>query len=100
MYGVTPIGGASKNGRVFSLSTNGSNYKDLFDFNDTDGSYPEGTLTLSGNILYGTTYRGGISDSGVIFSIHTDGTGYKILTQFSAINADNPYGKLVLTGNK
>ncbi len=83
MYGVTHTGGASKEGVVFSVDTNGEAYTDLLDFDYINGEYPYGSLTLSGNKLYGMTSLGGQGyNDGTIFSLDTNGNGFKDVFNF------------------
>jgi uncharacterized repeat protein (TIGR03803 family) len=72
LYGMTSEGGAKDSGCVFSIDTNGTNVKDLLDFNHAIGCSPYGDLTLSGSALYGMTPYGGKHNSGVIFEIDTN----------------------------
>jgi len=67
LYGMASGGGAN-DGNIFSLDTNGNNYKDLFDFSSSNGQSPYGDLTISANILYGTTSGGGSNKWGTVFS--------------------------------
>src|SRR5277367_3596362 len=78
LYGMTKYGGAPGNGNIFSIHTDGTHYKDLMDFNTTNGAYPQGSLTLSasGSVLYGMVAGGAANYDGLIFSIDTDGTAY------------------------
>jgi len=69
------LGGASV-GNIFTIDTAGNNSKDLFDFNGTNGSDPNGYLTLSGNVLFGMTTDGGTYGVGNIFSIDSNGNGF------------------------
>jgi uncharacterized repeat protein (TIGR03803 family) len=68
-YGMVYQGGANGDGVIFSIDTTGNGYKDIFDFNGTNGLSPLGSLTLVNNVLYGMTEFGGTLDSGVIFSL-------------------------------
>jgi uncharacterized repeat protein (TIGR03803 family) len=68
-------------------------------FNDTNGEWPFGTLTLSGTKLYGTTYAGGAHGDGNIFSINTDGSGYKDMLDFNGTNGSGCNSPLILSGN-
>src|ERR1700735_4103527 len=68
IYGMTGLGGAHDSGCIFSIDTDGANYRDMFDFNVKNGTFPEGSLTPYGNILYGMTYSGGTNNLGCIFS--------------------------------
>jgi len=105
VYGMTYAGGAHTYGCVFSMDTNGGNFKDLWDFNtppSTNGANPEGSLILSHNKLFGMTYGGGVNSVGNIFSIDTNGGGggvYKDLYDFSVANGDDPVGSLLLIGS-
>ncbi|HXP50499.1 MAG TPA: T9SS type A sorting domain-containing protein [Bacteroidia bacterium] len=103
LYGMTGHGGLNGNGNIFSINTNGTNYKDLLDFNGTNGNYPSGDLILLGNILYGMTPRGGVHSEGNIFSLDTNGSNYKDLWDFSNAgdsNGTQPLGSLTISGNK
>jgi uncharacterized repeat protein (TIGR03803 family) len=101
LYGMTNEGGANNLGCIFSMDTTGANYKDIFDFNGTNGQYPQGgTLKLSGTQLFGMVFGGGTSDSGCVFSIDTNGTAYKVLLNFNGPNGSSPIGSLTLVGKK
>jgi len=71
LYGTAYYGGARDSGLIFSVDTNGTRYKDLYDFTGLNGSNPEGSLTLVGNTLYGATALGGLSQNGIIFAFDT-----------------------------
>src|ERR1035437_6833994 len=75
LYGMTNQGGANGgnggDGVIFSINTDGTNYIKLHDFNGTNGKSPNGSLTLSGNVLYGMTWGvSAFTSMGNIFSIH------------------------------
>jgi uncharacterized repeat protein (TIGR03803 family) len=83
LYGTAESGGTSGLGTIFSVNTDGSNFKVLYAFHGTlgennyggvtnsDGYSPIAGLFLSGNTLYGTTEAGGIANgaSGTVFSL-------------------------------
>lgn len=92
LYGVAD-GGAYHVGCIFSIDTNGSGYRDLFDFDTINGEFPLG-LTLYKGILYGTTLEGGLYKFGLVFSIDTNGSNYKDLFDFNNTNGLFPYGAL------
>jgi uncharacterized repeat protein (TIGR03803 family) len=98
LYGMTYLGGANNDGCVFSVDTNGSNYKDMLDFTGSNGQYPYGSLTLVGNLLYGMTFQGGLHNDGCIFTLDTNGGGYKDLYDFTGASGQNPCGTLTLSG--
>ncbi|HSY76594.1 MAG TPA: choice-of-anchor tandem repeat GloVer-containing protein [Bacteroidia bacterium] len=99
LFGMTEYGGADDYGCVFSIHSDGSNYKDLFDFKG--GSFgsrlPMGSLLLVGNKLYGMA-RGGYYGSGTIFSIDTNGGAYNDLFYFNGTDGCGPTGTLILVG--
>lgn len=97
LYGMTGAGGANNDGCIFSVDTNGSHYKDLHDFNGTQGKEPQGSLMLYGKLLYGMTNLGGTNTDGCIFSVDTNGSGYKDLFNFGGNNGSNPEGDLTLS---
>jgi uncharacterized repeat protein (TIGR03803 family) len=101
IFGMACYGGANGYGSVFRIKTNGTGYTQLLDFDGTStGSCPQGSLTLSGNILYGMTSTGGANDKGCIFSIKTDGTGYDRLYDFDGTSHGKyPYGSLTISGS-
>jgi uncharacterized repeat protein (TIGR03803 family) len=101
LYGATAFGGASDNGSIFSISTNGSNYAVIYSFvGGGNGADPEAGLALQGNVLYGTTYSGGSSGNGIVFRVNTSGTGFTNIWTFSGgANGANPQAALVISGN-
>jgi uncharacterized repeat protein (TIGR03803 family) len=122
LYGVAGRGGNGNSGTVFSLNTNGTGFTTLHSFaaspgynaqgssTNSDGSFPDASLLLSGNTLYGTTCGGGGSGNGTVFAINTNGTGFQNLYFFTALstnyytggtNSDGalPESSLILSGN-
>jgi uncharacterized repeat protein (TIGR03803 family) len=101
LYGMTEYGGASNNGMVFSINTNGSSFTDIHDFTGslTDGSYPVGSLTANGSILMGITGNGGTYGDGIIFSINTTGSSFSDLYNFDGYpDGSYPLGQLTVSG--
>jgi uncharacterized repeat protein (TIGR03803 family) len=96
---MLPNGGANDSGCIFSIDSNGKNYKILFDFTGKTGYYPSGSLIISGKVLYGMTGGEANYNYGCIFSIDTNGSGYKILLNFNDTNGAHPVGSLILTKN-
>ena len=85
LYGMAFDGGLNHDGIIFSLDTNGTRFRDLFDLNNLSGSLPYGSLLLSGPKLFGMTSAGGIYGDGVIFGCDTlisstSVTNYKAIT--------------------
>ncbi len=73
-------------------------YTKLYDFNNTNGSSPYGSLISDGTYLYGMTTGGGVNNYGVIFKILPNGTGYTDLFDFNGLTGQNPYGSLISDG--
>jgi len=115
LYGTAMNGGASGNGTVFALNTDGTGFRVLHTFTELanhtndDGAVPHAGLVLSGSTLYGAAQYGGSSGNGAVFALNTDGTGFTNLHSFTllyfngiiATNSDGtyPYGTLILSGN-
>ena len=100
LYGTTEEGGLLDNGTIFSLDTNGSNFKVLYRFSGLDdGGNPAAGLVLSGNTLYGTAEEGGIF-YGTVFAINTNGTGFRTVYTFSGgEDGSQPQSSLTLAGD-
>jgi uncharacterized repeat protein (TIGR03803 family) len=110
LYGMTSTGGSggisgggSGYGVIYSLNTDGSDYRVLYNFQGApnDGNNPYGALTLVGSKLYGMTSSGGAANGpGVIFSINLDGSGYQVVFDFSSlVNIGGPLGSLTPVGS-
>jgi uncharacterized repeat protein (TIGR03803 family) len=114
LYGTT-VGGPG-NGTVYKLNTDGSGFTTLYRFSATDmngsnsdGSYPQAGLIVSGNILYGTAANGGACSNGTVFQLKSDGSSFATLHTFTAfatndargtnIDGANPKAPLVLLSN-
>ena len=69
-------------GTVFSVPVTGGSPTVLASFDGSNGRYPAGGLTLSGNNLYGTTDYGGTIAGGmcgVVFSVPVSGGSPTVL---------------------
>jgi len=106
LYGTTYYGGASSNGTVFAINTDGTGYTILHSFTahdasniNIDGAYPNAGLILLDNTLYGTASQGGGSGYGNVFGINTDGTGFTNLHSFAYIDGSDPVAGLTLSGH-
>lgn len=87
LYGMTGHGGADDSGCVFYMDTTGSIYRDFFDMHDTNGIYPYGSLTISGNLLYGMTEYGGAYNVGVIFRADTNANTNAGINRLSMVSS-------------
>jgi hypothetical protein len=110
LYGMTSQGGASHDGNIFSVGTDGTNFQNLVSFTGSSGTasgdFPLGSLTVSGAALYGMTRAGGNGNGaygfGNIFSVGTGGTNYQNLVSFTGsggtANGEYPGGSLIVGG--
>lgn len=112
LYGTTGDGGTDDNGTVFKLTPStppGTKWtkSTLYRFRgNSDGSYPQGSLTLDGGgALYGTTAYGGIDQQGTVFKLTPPAPPRTrwtetILYRFRGLpDGANPSAGLVLDGN-
>jgi uncharacterized repeat protein (TIGR03803 family) len=101
LYGACSQDGPNGNGAIFSINTDGSNFKVIYGFpGSVDGTVPTGSLLLSGTTLYGQNSSGGTFGFGTVFKLDTSGTNYTVLYAFSDSGDGNwPAGGLVQSGN-
>ena len=106
IYGTMSAGGdpACACGVVFTISTNGTGYKEFhvfgpdFPAKQVNGATPIGGLLINGDTMYGTTEAGGDNGSGVIYKLSTTGSGFTVLHQFAAYQGQQtsgPQGELL-----
>jgi uncharacterized repeat protein (TIGR03803 family) len=100
LFGTTSAGGASSDGTVFTVNTDGGGFSVLHSFTGTDGSSIQADLFLSGNTLYGAADFGGADNDGTLFALMTDGTDFTNIHIFSGTpDGAYPRGGLLLSGN-
>jgi len=81
LYGTAPDGGTGANGTVYSVRTDGTQFKTLYSFTpmnpstgtNNDGAFPIAGLLLVGNSLFGTAFSGGSGGAGTVFSLPIGG---------------------------
>lgn len=102
LYGMTNSGGTKSAGTIFTIKTDGSGLKKLFEFDGNSlGGYPYGSLTFdaSTSSLFGMTNSGGVNGYGLIFKVKTDGTSFQDLLDFdNTNNGAYPRGDLYYDG--
>jgi uncharacterized repeat protein (TIGR03803 family) len=99
LFGMTNQGGGSNYGVIFSINTDGSGYKTIWNFSSgTDGADPLGALTISGHMLFGMTSYGAAGNVGTVFSLDTSGQYFKTLLTFNGTNGASPYGDITISG--
>jgi uncharacterized repeat protein (TIGR03803 family) len=103
LYGMTSHGGTGKGGSIFRMSTDGSSFKIIHNFQGWHfgGDTPYGSLIADSTSLCGMTVRGGTNEVGVIFRINKDGSGFRFLHSFAGGRTDgaSPFGTLVADGD-
>ncbi len=100
LCGALAEGGGYGYGALFSISTDGSDYRRIYDCSGGDGSLPVGKLLRAEARLYGVTEGGGATGGGTIFSLSTNGSDYRISKDFTnALEGYQVAGDLRLAGN-
>jgi uncharacterized repeat protein (TIGR03803 family) len=97
LYGATKAGGASNDGVVFSVNTDGSNFNILHTFTGTDGAQPDVLIAGPDGKLYGAAEFGGDNNGGTLFSLSASGD-FAVLHNFVAPTSSHP-NTLVAAGN-
>jgi len=97
LYGMTSAGGSNNLGVIFSFDPLNRIYTKLFDFDNTNGSTPYGSLMQAGDgKLYGMTSAGGSNNLGVIFSYDPSSGIYSDLKDLVDSTAGiNPHGSFI-----
>jgi uncharacterized repeat protein (TIGR03803 family) len=107
LYGTAYKDGASGDGTVFAINTNGLGFRTLHNFTSSpgDGANPAAGLILSGNTLYGAAANGGTNGVGTIFSLNTNALSFTTLYSFTGLShtlndseGANPRAAFVLSG--
>ena len=100
LFGMTNQGGTVGNGILFKVTTSGTGFTKLVDFDLTNGGNPYGSLIFDGTFIYGMTSDGGANSLGTVFKVKTDGTGFTTLLDFDGSNnGSSPHGSLTLIGS-
>jgi uncharacterized repeat protein (TIGR03803 family) len=102
LYGMTYRGGLNNLGVLYEYNLTTNVFQKKIDFaGSSNGSYPNGSLTLAPNgKIYGLTSTGGVNDKGVLFE-YDPSTG--ILTKkldFDGTNGQSPINNLSLANGK
>ena len=111
MYGTTDSGGTGAAGTdgsngagiIYKISTGGSGFTKLHDFDGSLNSGPQGEMIFGADgAIYGTQYGGGKYNQGVIFRMTKAGS-YQVLYDFLGVNQPGgshdgaqPEGRLAL----
>ncbi|HEX3943823.1 MAG TPA: choice-of-anchor tandem repeat GloVer-containing protein [Rhizomicrobium sp.] len=96
IYGTTDFGGSANFGALFKIAPDGTETL-LHSFGTgTDGSEPDGGVTINQTTgdLYGTAGSGGASGNGVIWKLAANGT-YSVLHDFSTNDGSFIRGRMI-----
>ncbi len=102
LYGLTATGGDTGSGVVYSLSTNGADYRveARLQGGAPEELFPLGGLVERGGRFFGISIRGGDFNGGTVFELVPDGTPLRLLHHFAGsmqpvggqIDGTYPYG--------
>jgi uncharacterized repeat protein (TIGR03803 family) len=96
LYGIATEGGSQSSGIIFSINTNGTGYKILYNFDTI--RFPT-SLILSDNTLYGTAEAGRFSGQyGSVYSFNLTNSVFTSLHDFIGPDGVKPES-LILAGN-
>lgn len=98
LYGMVSFGGTDDFGVMLRYKTDTKTLSSLFEFKDSLGTIPFGSLLAYDSFtLYGCTYQGGINDLGVLFSYDIKNDNYTVLHHFDGSSTGSyPQGRLVV----
>lgn len=102
LYGMTSQGGSvTADGVIFEFDPSTGTYTVRYEFDDTNGSEPIGSLMLASNgKLYGMTGQGGITGYGVLFEFDPATNFFTKKTEFdNQAVGFNPYDALIEVSN-
>jgi len=97
MYGLTSKGGTNFLGLLFSFNPVTGKDSVYFNFDDTHGAYPEGSLMQAKDgFIYGMARGGGIYGNGVLFKFDTLTGNQTVLLNFKdTLTGSTPFGSLI-----
>ncbi len=101
LYGMTYDGGIYGFGVLFEYDPSTSIYTKKYDFDNTNGSKPMGSLVQATNgKLYGLTYQGGTNGQGVLFQYDPSASIYTKKYDFNYnTSGSSPMGSLIQATN-
>jgi uncharacterized repeat protein (TIGR03803 family) len=94
LFWASASGGKNKLGAIYSIQTNGTGFRTIFDFQLDSGGCPTGKLLASDSIFYGVGSCGNMDNRGIVYKIDKNGSNFKILRRFGANNL-LPTGSLI-----
>ncbi|HFA48106.1 MAG TPA: hypothetical protein ENJ95_03715 [Bacteroidetes bacterium] len=96
LMGISSRGGMNGAGTIFTLSTDGADFKINHDFAAVGPFSGLGSLLVaSDGKAYGMTSDGGNFRSGTIFKMNMDGSGFAVVHHFNGAEGAFPSGSLI-----
>ncbi len=96
LYGMSSGGGSYDAGTIYSFDPSTNAFSNLFNFEETRGREPRGSLMQATNgKLYGMTTMGGINGAGVIFSYDPIINAFNKVHDFNYTDGYFPSGTLM-----
>ena len=100
IVGSTLGGGPNNSGLLYSLSSEGSGFSTLKQFDIRTTPIPQaGFIKGVDGKMYGNLFFGGVYNSGRIIRLEADGTGFTVLHNYQIATGTNPYGNLIQATN-
>ncbi|PZQ93460.1 MAG: hypothetical protein DI539_31655, partial [Flavobacterium psychrophilum] len=103
LYGMTDLGGLYGAGVVYSINSDGSDYRILRNLSSGNiTSYMASSRVLlegSDGLIYGSTFRGGSFDLGTIFKMNKDGSGYQAIVNFDNNTKGRMPGEIMIASD-
>jgi uncharacterized repeat protein (TIGR03803 family) len=98
LYGTAAYG-LSGYGSVFKIDLTTKITTVVHDFNNTDGSLPDCTLTVHASMIYGCTAEGGNlkNQYGTVFSLNPATNAFVSLHSFTSADGYGPIGRMAVT---
>ena len=105
LVGTTPVGGTYNSGTIYEISTSGTGFTTLYNFNGTGTNVPwESGANPGGRViqavdanLYGTAASAGSNNVGFIYVCSMNGNYTNLFSFVSASTGGSPSGRLVQT---
>ena len=96
LWSAAFIGGATNAGTLIKINPDGTGLTKFYDFNESNGSSPMGTvLQASNGKVYATCINGGQDSSCVIYCYNPDSGTYTNVWSFDIVHGDFPMSGLI-----
>jgi uncharacterized repeat protein (TIGR03803 family) len=101
LYGTTTYGGSNSEGVLFEYNTTSNTYSVMYNFINTTGSQPEGSIIQAGNgKFYGTTGSGGNGGLGTLYEFNLTGNAHTPIVYFNESDGSSLRMASIVASNK